>query len=87
MSARALLGNAEITWATLRSTPLPDHVRSMPTHEITLCLRLAGTVAAFIEAYPATRYLVRYFENRTLIPVVVYRNLAGPGSLAFFTSG
>ncbi|MGW1622760.1 hypothetical protein [Streptomyces sp. NPDC002172] len=44
-------------------------------------------MAAFIEAYPATRYLVRYFENRTLIPVVVYRNLAGPGSLAFFTSG
>ncbi|WBO68898.1 undecaprenyl-diphosphate phosphatase [Streptomyces camelliae] len=40
---------------------------------------LAGSVAAFIAAYLATRFLVRYFENRTLIPFAVYCSLAGLG--------
>ncbi|MEV5878488.1 undecaprenyl-diphosphate phosphatase [Streptomyces sp. NPDC052101] len=48
---------------------------------------LAGSVAAFIAAYLATRFLVRYFENRTLIPFAVYCTLAGLGSLAYFTMG
>ncbi|MFE3187297.1 undecaprenyl-diphosphate phosphatase [Streptomyces violascens] len=48
---------------------------------------LAGGIAAFIAAYLATRYLVRYFENRTLIPFAVYCTLAGLGSLAYFTVG
>lgn len=46
---------------------------------------LAGSLAAFVAAYLATRYLVRYFENRTLIPFAVYCTLAGLGSLAYFT--
>ncbi|MCZ1003830.1 hypothetical protein O1M63_47210 [Streptomyces mirabilis] len=46
---------------------------------------LAGSLAAFVAAYLATRYLVRYFENRTLIPFAVYCTLAGFGSLAYFT--
>lgn len=46
---------------------------------------LAGSVAAFVAAYLATRFLVRYFENRTLIPFAVYCTLAGLGSLAYFT--
>jgi undecaprenyl-diphosphatase len=45
---------------------------------------LAGSVAAFVAAYLATRYLVRYFENRTLIPFAIYCTLAGLGSLAYF---
>jgi undecaprenyl-diphosphatase len=48
---------------------------------------LAGSVAAFIAAYLATRFLVKYFENRTLIPFAVYCTLAGLGSLAYFTIG
>ncbi|WP_405878214.1 undecaprenyl-diphosphate phosphatase [Streptomyces sp. NBC_01136] len=46
---------------------------------------LAGSLAAFVAAYLATRYLVRYFENRTLIPFAIYCTLAGIGSLAYFT--
>ncbi|MGV9565131.1 undecaprenyl-diphosphate phosphatase [Streptomyces sp. NPDC003480] len=46
---------------------------------------LAGSVAAFVAAYFATRYLVRHFENRTLIPFAIYCSVAGPGSLAYFT--
>ncbi|MGN5379615.1 undecaprenyl-diphosphate phosphatase [Streptomyces lasalocidi] len=46
---------------------------------------LAGSVAAFVAAYLATRYLVRYFENRTLIPFAIYCSVAGLGSLAYFT--
>ena len=48
---------------------------------------LAGSLAAFVAAYLATRYLVRYFEHRTLIPFAVYCTLAGLGSLAYFTLG
>jgi undecaprenyl-diphosphatase len=46
---------------------------------------LAGSVAAFVAAYFATRFLVRYFENRTLIPFAVYCSVAGLASLAYFT--
>ncbi|MCX3058284.1 undecaprenyl-diphosphate phosphatase [Streptomyces beihaiensis] len=46
---------------------------------------LAGSIAAFVAAYLATRYLVKYFENRTLIPFAIYCTLAGLGSLAYFT--
>ncbi|WP_369390576.1 undecaprenyl-diphosphate phosphatase [Streptomyces sp. CG1] len=45
---------------------------------------LAGSVAAFVAAYLATRFLVKYFENRTLIPFAVYCSVAGLGSLAYF---
>ncbi|MFF3911759.1 undecaprenyl-diphosphate phosphatase [Streptomyces sp. NPDC001848] len=48
---------------------------------------LVGSLAAFVAAYLATRYLVRYFENRTLIPFAIYCTLAGLGSLAYFTLG
>ncbi|MGW0211198.1 undecaprenyl-diphosphate phosphatase [Streptomyces sp. NPDC003233] len=48
---------------------------------------LAGSLAAFVAAYLATRYLVRYFENRTLIPFAIYCTAAGLGSLAYFTLG
>ena len=48
---------------------------------------LAGSLAAFVAAYLATRYLVRYFEHRTLIPFAVYCTLAGLGSLAYFLLG
>ncbi|MDT0470152.1 undecaprenyl-diphosphate phosphatase [Streptomyces gibsoniae] len=48
---------------------------------------LVGSVAAFVAAYLATRFLVRYFENRTLIPFAIYCSVAGLGSLAYFAIG
>ncbi|MFR0357599.1 undecaprenyl-diphosphate phosphatase [Streptomyces sediminimaris] len=48
---------------------------------------LVGSIAAFGAAYLATRYLVRYFENRTLIPFALYCTVAGLGSLAYLTLG
>lgn len=44
---------------------------------------LAGSVASFISAYLAVRYLTRYFQTRTLTPFAVYCALAGAGSLAW----
>ncbi|MCV7425765.1 undecaprenyl-diphosphate phosphatase [Mycobacterium montefiorense] len=46
---------------------------------------LAGSLASFICAYLAVRYLTRYFETRTLIPFAIYCALFGAGSLAWLT--
>ncbi len=46
---------------------------------------LAGSVASFISAYLAVRFLTRYFHTRTLKPFAVYCVLAGAGSLIWFT--
>jgi len=42
---------------------------------------LAGSVASFLGAYLAVRFLTRYFETRTLTPFAIYCTLAGLGSL------
>ncbi|SPM36666.1 Undecaprenyl pyrophosphate phosphatase UppP [Mycobacterium rhizamassiliense] len=46
---------------------------------------LAGSVASFVCAYLAVRFLTRYFETRTLTPFAVYCAIAGAGSLAWLT--
>jgi undecaprenyl-diphosphatase len=46
---------------------------------------LAGSVASFVCAYLAVRFLTRYFETRTLIPFAIYCALFGAGSLAWLT--
>jgi undecaprenyl-diphosphatase len=46
---------------------------------------LAGSVASFVAAYLAVRFLTRYFESRTLTPFAVYCIVAGLGSLAWLT--
>ncbi len=46
---------------------------------------LAGSVASFVCAYLAVRYLTRYFQTRTLTPFAIYCALAGAGSLAWLT--
>jgi len=46
---------------------------------------LAGSVASFVSAYLAVRYLTRYFHTRTLTPFAIYCVLAGAGSLAWLT--
>ena len=44
---------------------------------------LAGSIAAFICAYLAVRYLTRYFQTRTLTPFAIYCTLAGAASLTW----
>lgn len=46
---------------------------------------IAGSLAAFVAAYLAVRFLVKYFETRTLTPFAIYCALAGLGSLAWLT--
>lgn len=46
---------------------------------------LAGSAAAFIAAYLSVRFLVKYFETRTLTPFAIYCLVAGLGSLAWLT--
>ncbi|MBJ7340383.1 undecaprenyl-diphosphate phosphatase [Mycolicibacterium sp.] len=46
---------------------------------------LAGSVASFVSAYLAVRFLTSYFHTRTLTPFAVYCVLAGVGSLLWLT--
>jgi undecaprenyl-diphosphatase len=42
---------------------------------------IAGSIASFVSAYLAVRFLTRYFETRTLTPFAVYCVLFGTASL------
>lgn len=44
---------------------------------------LAGSVASFVCAYLAVRFLTRYFQTRTLTPFAIYCALAGAASLVW----
>ncbi|GAB3899539.1 undecaprenyl-diphosphate phosphatase [Kibdelosporangium lantanae] len=46
---------------------------------------LAGSVASFVAAYLAVRFLTNYFHTRTLTPFAVYCALAGAVSLVLLT--
>jgi undecaprenyl-diphosphatase len=46
---------------------------------------LVGSLCSFVGAYLAVRFLVRYFETRTLAPFAIYCTLAGLGSFAYLT--
>ncbi|ORA09638.1 undecaprenyl-diphosphate phosphatase [Mycobacterium arosiense] len=46
---------------------------------------LAGSIASFVCAYLAVRFLTRYFETRTLTPFAIYCALAGGASLIWFS--
>ena len=46
---------------------------------------LAGSVASFVAAYLAVRFLTRYFETRTLTPFAIYCVVFGGLSLAWLT--
>lgn len=48
---------------------------------------LAGSIASFVCAYLAVRFLTRYFQTRTLTPFAIYCALAGGASLAWFALG
>ncbi|HJQ46194.1 MAG TPA: undecaprenyl-diphosphate phosphatase [Amycolatopsis sp.] len=45
-----------------------------------------GSVVAFVAAYFSVRFLVRYFETRTLTPFAIYCVIAGIGSLIYFVA-
>jgi undecaprenyl-diphosphatase len=44
---------------------------------------LAGSIASGVAAYFAVRFLMRYFQTRTLTPFAIYCVVAGLGSLAW----
>ncbi len=46
---------------------------------------LAGSVLSGIGAYLSIRFLLRYFQTRTLTPFAIYCTVAGLGSLAYLT--
>jgi undecaprenyl-diphosphatase len=46
---------------------------------------LAGSIASFVCAYLAVRFLTQYFQSRTLTPFAIYCALAGAASLAWLT--
>lgn len=46
---------------------------------------LAGSVAAFVAAYLAVRFLERYFQSRTLTPFAIYSLLAGGAALVWLS--
>jgi undecaprenyl-diphosphatase len=46
---------------------------------------LAGSVASFVSAYLAVRFLTRYFHTRTLTPFAIYCVLAGTAALGWLT--
>ena len=46
---------------------------------------IAGSVASFVSAYFAVRFLTRYFHTRTLTPFGVYCVVAGAASLIWLT--
>jgi undecaprenyl-diphosphatase len=46
---------------------------------------LAGSVASFVSAYLAVRYLTRYFHTRTLTPFAIYCVIAGVAALLWLT--
>ena len=46
---------------------------------------LAGSLASFVSAYLAVKFLTRYFHTRTLAPFAIYCVVAGAGSLLWLT--
>jgi len=44
---------------------------------------LVGSLASFVGAYLAVRFLTRYFQTRTLTPFAIYCTVAGLASLVF----
>jgi undecaprenyl-diphosphatase len=44
----------------------------------------AGGVVAFIASFLSVRYLVRYFENKSLVPFAIYCGVVGLASVVYF---
>ena len=44
---------------------------------------IVGSIASFVSAYLAVRFLTRYFHTRTLTPFAIYCFAAGAASLVW----
>lgn len=62
---------------------LPDLAR--PEMHGAIGPTIVGSLVAGVGAYFSVRFLVRYFETRTLTPFAIYCVVAGLGCLAFFS--
>ncbi|HKS43760.1 MAG TPA: undecaprenyl-diphosphate phosphatase [Amycolatopsis sp.] len=47
---------------------------------------VVGSLVAFVAAYLSVRFLVSYFETRTLTPFAIYCGVAGAASLVYFVA-
>jgi undecaprenyl pyrophosphate phosphatase UppP len=54
--------------------PLGEHIHGQV---------LIGSLASFVTAYLAVRFLTRYFETRTLTPFAIYCTVSGAASLTW----
>lgn len=45
---------------------------------------LLGAVVAFIASYVSVKFLVRYFENKSMVPFAIYCVVVGLGSVIYF---
>jgi undecaprenyl-diphosphatase len=57
-----------------------------PENHASLGPAVAGSLVAFVAAYLSIRFLVSYFETRTLTPFAIYCVIAGVGSLIYFVA-
>jgi undecaprenyl-diphosphatase len=90
--ARGLKNEDAARFAFLLATPVilaaglfkaPELAK--PANHSVLGPALAGSLLAGVAAYFSVRFLVRYFETRTLTPFAVYCVLAGGASLIWFS--
>lgn len=56
-----------------------------PEYRDSLGPAVAGSLVSFVAAYVSVRFLVTYFETRTLTPFAIYCAVAGAASLIYFT--
>jgi undecaprenyl-diphosphatase len=64
---------------------MPRHRNGCDAGLIARPFILIGSIASFVSAYLAVRFLTRYFETRTLTPFAIYCVIAGVGSLLWLT--
>lgn len=92
--ARGLKHEDAARFAFLLATPviagaglfkIPDLLK--PEARGSLGPAVVGSLLAGIGAYVSVRFLVKYFETRTLTPFAIYCLVAGIGSLAVFALG
>lgn len=57
-----------------------------PENHSSLGPAIVGSLVAFAAAYASVRFLLSYFETRTLTPFAIYCGVAGIGSLIFFAA-
>ncbi|WP_033295026.1 undecaprenyl-diphosphate phosphatase [Amycolatopsis jejuensis] len=80
---------ARFAWLLATPVILAAGALKMPTlftpeNSASLGPALAGSVVAFVASYISVRFLMKYFETRTLTPFAIYCVLAGIGSLIVF---